>query len=174
MKQTPNDTTFERVIGPYFQAAYNYTRWISGNKEEADDVFQEAMAKILVSLDSLNSVHVKSWVYAIIRNTYIDNIRRSKRQVSEEFVDAEPGAGVNDMTPETEFLKKADKLLIQKMLEKLPVEFREVIVLKEYDDMSYKDIAKVLGAPIGTVMSRLARAREKLLQMLQHEEGGKK
>jgi RNA polymerase sigma factor (sigma-70 family) len=165
-----NETIFELLIAPHFQSAYNYARWICGNKEEADDVFQEAMAKILTGLKSLTSKHVKPWIFSVVRNTYFDSLRRTKRRIHEEYSDSESTVNLDADTPETELLKKADHRLVQEALAKLPMEFREVLVLKEYEDMSYKEIAKVLDVPAGTVMSRLSRAREKLLQIIHEEE----
>jgi RNA polymerase sigma-70 factor (ECF subfamily) len=158
---------FERALLPHLDAAYNLARWLAGSAEDADDVVQEACLRALAFFDGFHGEDGRSWLLAIVRNTCYDWLRKARRN-------AQFSAAVDDLDwaadagpdPEEEQLRNADREAVQRGLEALPAEYREVVVLRELEGMSYKQIARVIDAPIGTVMSRLARARKRLMAML--------
>jgi RNA polymerase sigma-70 factor (ECF subfamily) len=155
---------FEQVILPHLKAGYNLARYLCGNDDDASDIVQDASLRALRFYDGFRGDNSKAWFLTIIRNTFYSNIRQKKTRGAEYVFDEElhdvEGEGEN---PETLFLKIENIKIVRDMLEKLPVEFREAIILKELEGFSYKEIAEIAGIPIGTVMSRLARGR-KLLQ----------
>jgi RNA polymerase sigma-70 factor (ECF subfamily) len=153
---------FNHAVLPHLDAAYNLARWLAGNDQDAEDVVQEASLRAFKYWKSFSGRDARPWFLAIVRNTFYSWVReRSAQPVLtmdgelEEIDDGFPN-------PETALLQNADRHLIQAALEDLPVEFREAIVLKEFEELSYKEIADIAGVPIGTVMSRLSRARKRL------------
>jgi|SRR5579864_789124 len=159
--------TFEEVVLPHLDAAYNYARWLTRNEADAQDVVQDAYVRALRFFASLRSDDARAWLLAIVRNTWYG--RFSRRGASEEPV---PFDAVNDgrsdesLDPEALVIQQQAVDTVRRAIEELPVDFREAIVLRELEGMSYKDIAAVVGIPVGTVMSRLARGRERLLVIL--------
>jgi RNA polymerase sigma factor (sigma-70 family) len=158
---------FERALLPHLDAAYNLARWLSGSAEDADDVVQEACLRALAFFDGFHGEDGRSWLLAIVRNTSHDWLRKSRRhaQFAAAVVDLDWAADAGP-DPEEEQLRHADREAVQRGLEALPAEYREVVVLRELEGLSYKQIARVIDAPIGTVMSRLARARKRLMTLL--------
>ena len=171
---------FQAVAIPHMDAAYNLARWLTGNEHEAEDVTQEAFLRAFRFFESFRGEDARTWILTIVRNTFYTRYRKARtRDESAEFDEdihslAEddtapwPGRG-QDSDPAAILLRREDVRLLDRALEALPVEFREALVLRELEDLSYKEIAAVAGIPLGTVMSRLARARKLLLQCLQHE-----
>jgi RNA polymerase sigma factor (sigma-70 family) len=158
---------FEEVVLPHLDAAFNYARWLTRNEAEAEDVVQDACVRAMRYLSSLRENDARAWLFAIVRNTWYS--RASKRGA---MADATP---LNESTtepadaaldPEALLLQQHAIARVQAAIEQLPVDFREVLVLREIEGMSYKEIAAVVRVPIGTVMSRLARARERLVGVL--------
>ena len=165
---------FERAVLPYLDAAYNLARWLTRNDTDAQDVVQEAMLRALRYFDSLQDADARGWLLAIVRNTgytWLEKNRPAELQAYDEATwNVEEGAalwGAADSNPEVIVLQSAQRKLVAQALEELPLAFREVIVLRELEDLSYKDIARIAGIPIGTVMSRLARGREILRRTLE-------
>jgi RNA polymerase sigma-70 factor (ECF subfamily) len=160
--------SFEAIALPHLGAAYNLARWLMRNAEDAEDVVQEAMLRALTYFDSFRGTNFRGWLLQIVRHTAYASLRlnRGVRIVS---LDAAPGgaeaeAAVPELPdpgddPETALLHERDRQLLDRLLERLPVELREVVVLRELQELSYKEIAQITEAPIGTVMSRLWRAR---------------
>jgi RNA polymerase sigma-70 factor (ECF subfamily) len=158
---------FERAMLPHLDAAYNLARWLAGGAQDADDVVQEACLRALAFFDGFHGEDGRAWLLAIVRNTCYDFLRKNRRN-------AQLAAPVDDLDwaadtapdPEEEQLRSADREMVRQGLEALPADYREVLVLRELEGMSYKQIARVIDAPIGTVMSRLARARKRLMAAL--------
>lgn len=164
---------FERALLPHLDAAFNLARWLTGNAEDAQDVVQDACLRALTFFDGFHGEDGRGWLLTIVRNTCYDWLRKNRRLFemvgAEEEVESAP-----DRMPDPEALqlRHADQRLVRESIEKLPAEYREALVLRELEGMSYKQIARVTGAPIGTVMSRLARARKRLEQEIRRQEPG--
>lgn len=152
---------------PHLDSAYNLARWLVRDVHDAQDLVQEAYLRALRFFDGFHGEDGRSWLLAIVRNTCYDWLRNNRRSgpMTERVSDL---ASLVDETPSAEALqlREADRQLIQDCLERLPHEYREVLVLRELEDMSYKQIAAVTELPIGTVMSRLARGRKRMQAML--------
>jgi RNA polymerase sigma factor (sigma-70 family) len=166
---------FEQIFTAHLDAAYDFARWLTRDERNAEDVVQEACLRAFKSLDSFHGGNGRAWLLAIVRNTYYTWLRKNRPERSSVSFDdetMEPAelAGLESPgSPIDLALQQQDaRRLINEALEQLPEEFREVIVLRELEDLSYKEIAAIAGIPLGTVMSRLARARKLLLQRLQH------
>ncbi len=158
-----NDVTaFNEAVLPHLDTAYNLARWLTRNDQDAQDVVQEASLRALKYWKGFSGRDCRPWLLAIVRNTYYSWLR--ERSVQPELtadgeMDEVDESGLN---PEKVLLRNANKELLQAALEDLPVEFREAIVLREMEGLSYKEIADIAAVPIGTIMSRLARARKRL------------
>ncbi|MBI2736754.1 MAG: sigma-70 family RNA polymerase sigma factor [Rhodospirillales bacterium] len=151
---------FRTVMLPHLDAAYGYARWLTRDPVQAQDVAQEAMLRALRYFHAFRGEDAKPWLLRIVRNTWLDLSRRhAVERVPLEEVEDRAGEGPD---PEQSALAGDRRRQIAAALAALPAEAREVLVLREIEDLSYKRIAVVLDLPIGTVMSRLARAREKL------------
>lgn len=159
----PKQARFERALLPHLDAAHNLARWLLGNAQDAEDVVQDAFVRALTFFDSFHGEDGRGWLLAIIRNTCYDFLRKSRR-VTQMLgpVEQLDLAADTALSPEAEQLRQADARLVRESIEALPAEYREVLVLREMEGLSYKEIAQVAGVPIGTVMSRLARARQRL------------
>jgi RNA polymerase sigma-70 factor (ECF subfamily) len=155
-------TAFNEAVLPHLDAAYNLARWLSRNDHDAEDVVQEASLRAFRYWKGFSGRDCRSWFLAIVRNTYYSWLRKQSVQpeLTEggELGDVDGGAP----SPEAVLLQNADREMLRSALEELRVEFREAIVLRELEGLSYKEIADISGVPIGTVMSRLARARKHL------------
>ena len=152
---------------PHLDAAYNLARWLTRNEHDAQDVVQDAFLRAFKFFEGFRGGNSRSWLLSIVRNTTYSWLQKNRKQelatvFDEKIHDIEDTAS----NPEVLLLKNADRQEIMRAVEQLPVEFREVIVLRELEGMSYKEIAELSDVPIGTVMSRLARARKQLQQSL--------
>src|SRR5258705_11388843 len=158
---------FEEATLPHLRAAYNLARWLTRNAADADDVVQEAYLRAFKHFGSFHGDDGRPWLLAIVRNTCYTWMQHNR---SPEFTipldDELHEIESKDLNPEALLLQSADTQIVRQALEELPVEFREVLVLRELEDLSYKQIAHVAEIPLGTVMSRLARARKRLQQSL--------
>ncbi|HEX4926666.1 MAG TPA: sigma-70 family RNA polymerase sigma factor [Burkholderiales bacterium] len=166
---------FEQIFSAHLDAAYDFARWLTRDERNAEDVTQEACLRAFKSLDTFHGGNGRAWLLAIVRNTYYTMLRKTRAErMSVSFDDETMAAGELAELESTGsavdlVLQQRDaRRLVNAALEELPEEFREVIVLRELEDLSYKEIAAIAGIPLGTVMSRLARARKLLLQRLQH------
>lgn len=159
---------FERLVLPHLDAAHNLARWLLRNNHDAEDAVQEACLRAFHFFDSFQGEAGKPWLLAIVRNTCYTLMERNKRlDVGTEFDEQQHSPEPETVAdPETWMVQSAGREAIRKALEELPLEYREVITLRELEGLSYKEIAEIAGVPIGTVMSRLSRARKRLEQSL--------
>jgi RNA polymerase sigma-70 factor (ECF subfamily) len=154
---------FGQAVLPHLDAAYNLARWVTRNDHDAEDVVQEAYLRALQFFDSFHGGDGRAWLLRIVRNTCFTWLEKNRpREPATAFDETRHGAAAG-AGPDAPLLASEDRDLLRQALAELPEEFREAIVLRELEGMSYREIAAVTGAPIGTVMSRLARARERLL-----------
>ena len=151
---------FELLAMPHLDAAFNLARWLTGNAADAEDVVQDAYLRAFRYLEAFRGDNFRVWLLTIVRNTFLDWLKdnRSGRRLFQpapadmEWVDPAPSA-------EAMLMDRVDSETLTVLMAKLPTEYREILVLREIEDMSYKDIATVTATPPGTVMSRLSRAR---------------
>ena len=161
---------FERLILPHLGAGYNLARWLTRNAPDAEDVVQEAYLRAFRSFDGYRGGDARAWLLTIVRNTCYTWLKNNRGLAESSPPDDEAGAHAVDVAgdpsawPEAVAMRRADAQLLREGLEQLPVEFRETVVLRELEDLSYKEIAAITGVPLGTVMSRLARGRKQLQQ----------
>jgi RNA polymerase sigma-70 factor, ECF subfamily len=166
----PDDTKvpdFDRTFLPHMDAAYNLARWLVHDDHDAQDVVQEAYLRAVRFASGFRGGDPRAWILAIVRNTAFTWLRRNRGpNQPTEFDEKEHGGESEPHGLEAEAVRKADGAMIREALEELAEEFREVIVLRDIEGLSYKEIATAADVPIGTVMSRLARARGKLARSL--------
>ena len=156
---------FEQVVLPHLDSAYNLARWLLRGQPDAQDVTQEALLRALRFFPGLHGGNARAWLLKIVRNasyTWLESNRRA--ELAEEFDEERHGAPTP--SPETQAIAGDDRDRLRDALERLPTRFREVLVLRELEGCSYKEIAEVAGLPMGTVMSSLARARRRLQDLL--------
>ena len=155
--------SFEEVVLPHLDAAFNYARWLTRNDADAEDVVQDAYVRALRFFSSLRDENARAWLFTIVRNTWYGRFPRRASsavvQVGDEDVDDRADVSLD---PEAQMIQQQTVEQVRRALETLPTDFREVLVLRELEGLSYKEIAAIVGIPLGTVMSRLARARERL------------
>jgi RNA polymerase sigma-70 factor (ECF subfamily) len=164
---------FEELILPHTDAAYNLARWLTGNEHDAEDVTQEAMLRAFKFFGGFRGGNSRAWLLSIVRNTGYTWLEKNRKHDSAAARDEELGEIEDEAAgPDLQMMKNATQQMITEAMAELPMEFREVTVLRELEDMPYKEIADIAGVPIGTVMSRLARARKLLQQSLVKKLGG--
>ena len=150
---------------PLFERLYNFAHWLTQNREEAEDLVQETYAKALKGFRSFQpGTNFRAWIYRILRNTFLTS-RTGLQATATVQLDLEGDDEIQPAasdTPESILLQRSDQQLVQEALGRLPVPYREVLLLCEFEEMSYQEISATLGVPIGTVMSRLSRARRAL------------
>jgi RNA polymerase sigma-70 factor (ECF subfamily) len=159
---TSKEAKFEVVVLRHLDAAYNLARWLLGNDQDAEDVVQDAAIRAFDSLHTFRGIDGKPWFLSVVRNVSLNRIRQRNSTATVELESEELIADPRTANPEEQVIRAWEGEAIQCALSQLPVPFREIVVLRELEDMSYKQIANVTGLPIGTVMSRLARARQRL------------
>lgn len=162
--------SFEQTVLPHLDAAYNLARWLAGNDHDAQDVAQEACLRALRFFGSFRGENARAWLLTIVRNTFYTWLRNNRRpenivEIGDEIL------AVEDVSVNAEILNSrlGDAEAVRRAIEELPVEFREIVILREMEGFSYKEIAEVADVPIGTVMSRLTRARRQLQKRLSSE-----
>src|SRR6266542_3141881 len=159
--------SFEEVLLPHLDAAFNYARWLARNEADAEDVVQDAYLRALRFFSSLRGEDARAWLLTIVRNTWYGRFPRHAGTgvliVPDENADNRADASLD---PEAQMIQQQTVEQVRRALEALPPDFREVLVLRELEGLSYKEIAAIVGIPLGTVMSRLARARERLAGVL--------
>ena len=164
--------SFEEVVLPHLAAAYNLARWLTRNDHDAEDAVQEAYLRAFRSFDGFRGVSEgRTWLLTIVRNTCYTRLKQDRMAeltdaFDEEIHSVEAEAG----NPEAFLVERGNAQRLRRALEELPAEFREVIVLRELEEMSYQQIAELVAIPIGTVMSRLARARRRLRLLMMNSE----
>ena len=154
---------FEAQALPHLDAAYNLARWLCRSPADAEDIVQDAMLRAFRAFDGFHGGDAKPWLLAIVRNCWRNAGADRKRRAQIALPQDEDGGLVSaDPDPEAVAMEASQSRKLDEVIALLPNEFREVLVLREMEDMSYREIAEITGAPIGTVMSRLARARTML------------
>jgi RNA polymerase sigma-70 factor (ECF subfamily) len=171
--ETPKARHFEQVVMPHLDSAYNLARWLTRNDADAQDVVQEAVLRAFKYFDGFDGQHAHAWLLKIVRNTCFTWLRENRASDAvplEDNLDAIDGdASVVELnaqgmgrSPELLVGEIRDAQRIDALIEELPAAYREIIIMREMDDLSYREIADIIGVPMGTVMSRLARARQML------------
>jgi RNA polymerase sigma-70 factor (ECF subfamily) len=155
---------FEEMISPHFESAFNLSRWLTGNRDDAEDVVQEAFLRAFASFHTFRGENGKPWLLAIVRNTAATWSKR-RRTLTIAGGDLDDRAA-REPGPEALLESERERDRVRQAVAQLVPEYRETIVLRELEGCSYKDIAAIIGVPLGTVMSRLARGREYLRQLL--------
>jgi RNA polymerase sigma factor (sigma-70 family) len=158
---------FEETVLPHLDAAFNYARWLTRNDAEAEDVVQDACVRAMRFFSSLRGEDARAWLFTIVRNAWYSRISRRSGATRPASSGAQDQMSDDALDPEERLQQQQTVALVRAALEQLPVDFREVIVLREIEGLSYKEIAAVVNVPIGTVMSRLARGRERLMAALE-------
>jgi RNA polymerase sigma-70 factor, ECF subfamily len=164
---------FERLVLPYADGGYNLARWLTRNDADAEDVMQEALLRAFRFVDGFSGDNPRAWLLSIVRNACFTWLRRNRpRDMVPLGEDGAAGETLGTVVPlwssepvpaDLHLERQADRALLDRLIEAMPADGREVLVLREMEELSYKDIAEITGVPIGTVMSRLARARQRLL-----------
>ena len=168
MGKNPDPDYFEQTVLRHLDAAYNLARWLTGDAVVAEDAVQEASLRALRAFDSLSGPNPKAWFMAVVRNVCIDWLRGGKRRDREQAYDEELHGGIthdareSPESPEVLAIRASDAQQVHAAIAALPLEFREAIVLRELEEMSYKEISAIVNVPIGTVMSRISRGRDLL------------
>ena len=176
MTEPTQSRRFHDIVLPHLDAAYNLARWLARNDHDAQDIVQEACLRAYKSFGGFRGDSGRPWLLAIVRNVSYDWLREHRKADEHLPYDDElhsaDGPGGPELGPDLASLAELriaqadDRRLINEALEKLPIEYREVLVLRELEELSYKEIAAIAAVPIGTVMSRLARARKLMLSFL--------
>lgn len=175
---TATQKDFERLMLPHLPSAYSLARWLLHHPQDAEDAVQEATLRAYKSFGTFGNGNARAWLLAIVRNTCLSMIQRRKSDSNVVVLQSvtgdrqpSPAEAVPDPSPsaESRLVLMEDQRRVHRAIAALPPQLREVLVLREFDELGYREIAEVTGTPIGTVMSRLARAREKLLELLSAE-----
>jgi RNA polymerase sigma factor (sigma-70 family) len=167
---------FDEVFLPYLPEAYRLAQWLAGSASDAEDIVQEAALRAFRGIKGFGAVNARAWSLAIVRNTAISWLTKNRPRKVVYMNDLSAGEqqeaefeglhGTRVETPEEVALLKSDAVEVENALAQLPAQFREVIVLREINQMNYRDIAEITNVPIGTVMSRLSRGRQLLTGLL--------
>ena len=152
---------------PHMDAAYNLARWLTREDSDAQDVVQDAYLRAFKFFGGFRGGNSRAWLLRIVRNAFYDWLKQNRGEEAKESFDEELHDTVDETAaPDALLIEKADHERLYQAIAGLPVEFREILVLRELEDLSYKEISDVAGVPLGTVMSRLARGREHLRALL--------
>jgi RNA polymerase sigma factor (sigma-70 family) len=171
-----DNTRFANVVLPHLDDAYALARWVLGNRADAEDVVQEACLRALRGISGFSGANGRAWTLTIVRNAAYDWLRKNRPAAIVQVDDLEKverlasrdNAAIAPAQddPETALIARSDELQLQAAIEGLPAAFRETLVLRDVQGLGYREIAEITGVPIGTVMSRLARARDRLIETL--------
>ena len=170
MPQDDRRRRFELLALPHLDAAYNLARWLAGNTTDAEDVVQDAYMRAYRYFDAFQGGNFRVWLLTIVRNAFVNWVKenRSSRMMFVPDTPTDDEAPIwtsPSRDPEALLLESMDSQMLGQLMEQLPAEYREVLLLREVEDLAYKDIAQVTGVPMGTVMSRLSRARLSLRKL---------
>jgi RNA polymerase sigma-70 factor, ECF subfamily len=160
---------FEELAMPLFDSLYNFARWLVSNSNDAEDLVQETYLKALRGFASFQrGTNFRAWMFRILKNTFLSSLSTLERRMTDALVseDDGPELAVETETPETILMNRSNSKLVQTAIDDLPLYYREPLLLCEVEEMSYQEIADILSIPIGTVMSRLARARKAVRESL--------
>jgi RNA polymerase sigma factor (sigma-70 family) len=160
---------FEELAMPLFDSLYNFARWLAHDSNDAEDLVQETYLKALRNFASFQSgTNFRAWIFRILRNNFLGSGSKLERRMTVAMDSEEDGPerAVDTETPETTLMNRSNSQLLQRAIEDLPVHYREALLLCEVEGMSYQEIAEILTIPMGTVMSRLARARKAVRESL--------
>jgi RNA polymerase sigma-70 factor (ECF subfamily) len=172
VREADGRARFQVVVVPYLGDAFALARWISGNRADAEDILQEACLRAFRAIDGFNGGSARAWVLTIVRRTAYSWLQKHRTPMvvaaddlnAEDSAAAERGGTLSaSATPEAELIAKADQARLEAAIAALPVEFRETLILRDVQGLDYREIAQVMEIPVGTVMSRLARARRRLI-----------
>jgi RNA polymerase sigma-70 factor, ECF subfamily len=167
LKEQRETDRFEAAVLPHLDSAFNLARWLVRDPHDAEDAVQEAYLRAFKFFASFRGGDARAWLLAIVRNTCHTWMQQERQHSSMTADDVDLDALADDApSPEASILRRADDEAVRRAIEDLPAEFREVVVLRELEGLSYKEIAEISDVPIGTVMSRLSRARQRLEQAL--------
>src|ERR1700730_3144366 len=155
-------TLFEETILPHLKSAHNLARWLTRNEDDAQDVVQEAYLRAFRFFDGFKGGDGKAWLLAVVRNTCLTWRRRQKNTLADVAFDETAHSSDRAVTAEAGLVEAASMAPLRNCIESLPLEYREIIIMRELEELSYREIADIASVPIGTVMSRLARARKRL------------
>ncbi len=176
---TDERTRFANVVLPHLGDAYALARWLARNDSDAEDIVQEACLRAFRGIAGFGDINARGWVLSIVRNTAYTWLKRHRdpKMVAVDSVEEVEGAADTSVewasapaSPEAALIERADLGRLEAAIAELPIEFRETLVLREVEGLDYRAIAEVTGVPIGTVMSRLARARRRLMVQLGKDE----
>ena len=157
-------TRFDALVLPHLDAAYNLARWLTRDTHDAEDVVQDACMRALKYIGSLEGGDARGWFLKIVRNAFYDWLGRNRpaEVVNDENEAVDAAVDPAAISPEQAAMRKAELRMLADAVAELPLQYREVLILRELEELSYKEIARVADIPVGTVMSRLARARDLL------------
>jgi RNA polymerase sigma-70 factor (ECF subfamily) len=159
--------SFEALAMPLFARLYNFAHWLTQDRASAEDLVQETYMKALRGFSSFRQgTNFRAWIYKILRNTFLTSQAGLKASLSLDSDDDQVIEPTAAGTPESTLLAHAEQETIQQALEQLPVKFREIVLLCDSEEMSYQEIGETLAIPMGTVMSRLSRARKAMRELL--------
>jgi RNA polymerase sigma factor (sigma-70 family) len=159
--------SFEEMMLPHMDAAHNLARWLLHNEQDAQDVVQEAYLRAFKSFGGFHGFNGRPWLLTIVRNTAYTLLKKNRAvDLTTTFEEEIHGTGHDSVSPATILEHAEDSELIRNAMDELPTEFREILILRHQEDLSYKEIGEILKIPTGTVMSRLARGRAKLKEYL--------
>jgi RNA polymerase sigma-70 factor (ECF subfamily) len=154
---------FEQAVLPHLDAAYNLARWLCADGHDAEDVVQEAYLRAFRAFGNFRGEETRCWLLTIVRNTCYTWLTKNRSRMHELTPELDSPKVISDaFDPQAPLIREAEVQLVHTALEDLPPEYREVIVLRELEELSYKQISQIAAVPIGTVMSRLSRARQRL------------
>ncbi len=165
MSASDPQAQFDQIVMPHLDEAYNLARWLAGNDHDAEDIVQDACVRAFRFIGGFHGGNSRSWRLAIYRNTAFTWLKKN-RPKAVITIDEEELLEMEDTKEPLAIPATADAAVLRAALEELPPEFREALVLRELEGLSYKEIAEIVDTPIGTVMSRLARARRQLQSYL--------
>jgi RNA polymerase sigma-70 factor, ECF subfamily len=171
LEERSSAASFEQLALPLFGRLYNFAHWLAQNRDEAEDLVQETYVKALKGFSSFEpGTNFKAWIFRILRNTFLNSRTGLKAAtVSLDLSDDDPKFPAEHQTPETILIDRASQLTVQEAIAELAIPYREVLLLCEVEEMSYQEIATALAIPVGTVMSRLSRARRALREAVQQK-----
>jgi RNA polymerase sigma factor (sigma-70 family) len=158
---------FEEQISPHFKSAYNLAKWLTRSHEDAEDIVQESFLRAFSAFATFRGENAKPWLLTIVRNTSMTWLKRNRHGAATiGFEDTLEDPVERSPDPEEGLMISCDREQVRLALEQLPLDFREAIILREMEGLSYKEISATIGVPIGTVMSRLSRGRDWLKRIL--------